>query len=410
MKIDKGKLESNIIKNYIFIFLSRLDLTQGIWMIYLATKGLSLSKIGALEGIFHLVSFSMEVPTGVIADLWGRKISRILGRLLAIISVVVLIVSNNFYMFALSFGILAISFNLESGAGDALIYDSLKVIGKEGDYIKVNGKNEMFMQIGSVAALILGGYLGAKDYLLAFGVSAIIAVITFIEAFTFTEPLEIKEDEIIKETKERPKNLLISQVTESIKIIKDNKEVGFLIIFVNTISLFVTSLFYYLQNYWKAQGSSEFKIGICLSISSLLAGLVATKVYKLEEILKEKGIIIFMPIVVVLSIWGIALTNASEVFYVIIGIADSIVCVTTGDYINKLIPSKSRATILSFQSMIFSFFMILLFPLIGKIGDAASLDIAFIFMAVVGSVLAIINLCVFKSEKDEKVKVSRRCN
>lgn len=407
MKIDKRKLESNIIKNYIFIFLSRLDLTQGIWMIYLATKGMSLSKIGALEGIFHLVSFSMEVPTGAIADLWGRKISRILGRLLSMISVIVLIVSNSFYMFALSFGILAISFNLESGAGEALIYDSLKVIGKEEDYIKINGKNEMFMQIGSVAALILGGYLGSKDYLLAFGVSAIIAVITFIEAFTFIEPVEIEEDEIIKETKRESENLLLSQIAESIKIFKDNKKVGFLIIFVNIISLFVTSLFYYLQNYWKAQGSSEFKIGICLSIASLLAGVVATKVYKLEELLKEKGIIIFMPIVVVLSIWGIALTNASEVFYVIIGIADSIVCVTTGDYINKLIPSKSRATILSFQSMIFSFFMILLFPLIGKIGDATSLNTSFIFMAVVGSVLVIINIYILK--RDAKVKVSRRC-
>lgn len=397
MKIDKRKLELNIIKNYIFIFLSRLDLTQGIWMIYLATKGMSLSKIGALEGIFHLVSFSMEVPTGAIADLWGRKISRIFGRLLAMISVIVLIVSNNFYMFALSFGILAISFNLESGAGEALIYDSLKVIGKEEDYIKINGKNEMFMQIGSVAALILGGYLGSKDYLLAFGVSAIIAVITFIEAFTFIEPVEIEEDEIIKETKRESENLLLSQIAESIKIFKDNKKVGFLIIFVNIISLFVTSLFYYLQNYWKSQGSSEFKIGICLSIASLLSGVVATKVYKLEEILKEKGIIIFMPIVVVLSIWGIALTNVSEVFYVIIGIADSIVCVTTGDYINKLIPSKSRATILSFQSMIFSFFMILLFPLIGKIGDATSLNTSFIFMAVVGSVLVIINIYILLS-------------
>lgn len=397
MKINKRELELNIVKNYIFIFLSRLDLTQGIWMIYLSTKGMSLTKLGVLEGIFHLVSFSMEVPTGVVADLWGRKASRVVGRLLSMVSMIILIFSDDFYMFTLSFATLAISYNLESGAGEALIYDSLKAIDKEKDYIKINGKNEMFMQIGSVAALILGGYLGSKDYLLAFGVSAVIAAITFIQSFTFVEPVEIIETKAATVSEGKTRNLLLKQIIDSVKIIRDNKKVGFLIIFINIISLFVTSLFYYLQNYWKTQGSSEFKIGIYLSISSLLAGIVATRVYKLERILKEKGIIIFMPIIIALSIWGIALTSLSQVFYIIIGIADSIVYVTIGDYINKLIPSQNRATILSFQSMLFSLFMILIFPLIGKLGDSFSLKFAFVFMAFIASVLAIINVYILRN-------------
>lgn len=397
MKINKRELELNIVKNYIFIFLSRLDLTQGIWMIYLSTKGMSLTKLGVLEGIFHLVSFSMEVPTGVVADLWGRKASRVVGRLLSMVSMIILIFSDDFYMFTLSFATLAISYNLESGAGEALIYDSLKSIDKEKDYIKINGKNEMFMQIGSVAALILGGYLGSKDYLLAFGVSAIIAAITFMQSFTFVEPVEIIETKAATVSEGKTRNLLLKQIIDSVKIIRDNKKVGFLIIFINIISLFVTSLFYYLQNYWKTQGSSEFKIGIYLSISSLLAGIVATRVYKLERILKEKGIIIFMPIIIALSIWGIALTSLSQVFYIIIGIADSIVYVTIGDYINKLIPSQNRATILSFQSMLFSLFMILIFPLIGKLGDSFSLKFAFVFMALIASVLAIINVYILRN-------------
>ncbi|MDW8800576.1 MFS transporter [Clostridium sp. A1-XYC3] len=399
MKINNNKLEFNIIKNYIFIFLSRLDLTQGIWMIYFATKGMDLTKLGILEGIFHLVSFSMEVPTGVIADLWGRRVSRILGRLLAMISMLLLIFSNDFYMFALSFTILAISYNLESGAGDALLYDSLKVLGREEEYVKINGKNEMFMQIGSVAALVLGGYLGSKDYYLAFLVSAIIAGITFIQSFTFVEPADtLKSVRVVKYETVKKTNLLLSQIIDSINIIKGNKKVGFLIILINIVSILATSMFYYLQNFWKTQGNSEFTIGIYLSISSLLAGFMATKVYKLKELLKEKGIMISIPIIIALSIWGIVITSGAQVFYAIICIADSIAYVIISDYINKLIPSKNRATILSFQSMVFSFFMILLFPLIGKLGDCFSLNFSFIIMAIIASLLSVLNVYVLTTK------------
>ena len=95
----KKSLRRNIKLNYIFIFLNRLDLTQGVWMLYLANKGLSLAKLGLLEGIFHITSFFMEVPTGAVADIYGRKVSRTLGRAFFIISNIVLVLSTNFYLF-----------------------------------------------------------------------------------------------------------------------------------------------------------------------------------------------------------------------------------------------------------------------------------------------------------------------
>jgi MFS family permease len=395
----KYKLKGNILKNYIFIFLSRLDLTQGIWMIYLAVKGMTLTQLGLLEGIFHLVSFTMEVPTGVVADLWGRRISRIMGRGFAMVSMIVLMFSNSFFMFAIAFAILAISFNLESGAGEALIYDSLKEIDLEAEYIKVNGKNEMFMQIASVVALLLGGYLASKNYLYAFGFSAILAAIAMGQAFSFVEPsIEIEN----KENKNQ--NIFFSQIKDSFSVIRNNKKVGFLIIFINIIALSVTSLFYYLQNYWKIGGYSEFQIAIFLSISSLLAGFMATKVYKLEALIKEKGIIAYMPFIIVSAMWGITLTNFAPIFYIVIGVTESIVFVATSDYINKLIPSENRATILSFQSMVFSLLMICVFPIIGKIGDSLSLNFAFKIMATLGTLLALMNAYMVLKVENKSIK------
>ncbi|WP_432662427.1 MFS transporter [Wukongibacter baidiensis] len=383
-----AKLRSNIRKNYLFILTKALDLTHGVWMIYLAMKGMSLYQLGLLEGIFHVTSFTMEVPTGLVADVYGRKVSRICGRFASLIGIIILMFANSFYLFALSFIFMAISYNLESGAGEALIYDSLKEISEEEGYMKVAGTGEMVMQCGSVLSLAIGGYLASISYFYTFLATAFIILITIIQAFSFTEPnIEFehtKEKNIFK--------ILKKQVSESLRVLKSKKKLGFLIVFSQMIFVFGTCLFYYLQNYLKISGYNESKIGIMLAASSLIGAAVASQAYRIEKVLKEKGILLIMPLVTIGCIWGIALTKYHYLFYILMMAVDGVIFVAISDYMNKLIPSQNRATILSFASMVFSFFMIFIFPLIGKIGDMYSLQTAFVLLAGVGSILVVVNV------------------
>ncbi len=64
---------ANIGIHYLYTFFSNLNLTHGLWMIYLASRGFSLVQLGILEGVFHVTSFLMEVPHRAVADLWGRQ-------------------------------------------------------------------------------------------------------------------------------------------------------------------------------------------------------------------------------------------------------------------------------------------------------------------------------------------------
>ncbi|MDF2593450.1 MAG: major facilitator superfamily 1, partial [Clostridia bacterium] len=79
------QLKRNINKNYLYTLIQNIDFTRGIWMLYLAGKGMSLTQLGLLETIFHVTSFTMEVPTGAVADIFGRRISRIVGRVASIV-------------------------------------------------------------------------------------------------------------------------------------------------------------------------------------------------------------------------------------------------------------------------------------------------------------------------------------
>jgi len=389
----KNELKKNISKNYIFTFLMDFDVTHGIWMIYLASKGLSLAELGLVEAIFHITSFVMEIPTGAVADIWGRKTSRICGRIAQLISAFILIYSNSFLGFAFGFAVTALSYNLESGAGEALVYDSLKETGEEKKYMEISGVNEMIMQGAQTFGLLLGGFLSNYSYTYAYGVTIVVSTLSIIQAMSFREP------DIKMEIEEKRYSTFKNQVADSFKIIAGNKKLGFLIVFSQAIFMSNTCIFYYFQNYLLSKGISKGNIGIILAIASLVAAITATQAYKIEKKVGERVIISILPLIISICIWGVALSKYYYVFFIVINSIESIIFIAVSDYTNKLIPSSKRATILSMGSMIFSLYMIMIFPLIGKLGDKYSLQFSFEVLALIASIMAIINIIVIRVNK-----------
>ncbi|HQL35601.1 MAG TPA: MFS transporter [Bacillota bacterium] len=380
------QLKNNINKNYIYTLLQNIDLTRGIWMIYLAGKGMSLTQLGLLEMIFHITSFLMEVPTGAVADIFGRRISRILGRVLSLVSVVILLAADCFLWFAISFVFTALSFNLESGAGDALIYDSLKEIGEEDMYMKISGSKEVFYQAAGVVSFLVGGYMATKSYNIAFAITIIIGAAAVLQSFSFKEPTIGRNKE-----EQKGRNIFLNQLKESLRVVKNNPRIVSLIVFTEIILTFCTCIFFYLQNFLKGEGYSEAIIGVVYAASFVAAALTASWVHRIVRVIKEQGILLIIPFVTVACLWGIALSPYHFIFFILLTITEEIVYIAMSDYINKMIPSENRATILSFSSMIFSFFMITVFPLVGLLGDRYSLDFAIMCLGGLGSIFVLFN-------------------
>lgn len=388
-----NKLKNNIRKEYIFTLISRFDLSNGIWMLFLASRGLSLFQIGLMETVYHVSSFTMEIPTGAVADIFGRKTSRILSRLTSIIAIMIMIFATNVMAFALSFFFTALSNNLESGAGEALIYDSLKEIDKEGEYIKVRGRTEFFYQVTKTLSLILGGYIATMSYVNVYKFACVVAVVSLLHAFSFTEPTIGKVD--------RAHNLLktfTNQIKNSFSALKGDKRIIEMIISLEMFSTLYTTEFFYLQNRLKALGHSELEIGIVLACGAGAAAFLATQTHRLESRFKLKGILTVASLLAVIAFWGMTLEGIEKYSFVVLSGLEGVLFVSMGDYINKLIPSKQRATILSLQSMVFSVFMILLFPLVGKLGDLYGLSSAFKVIASVSSV-ALLSLIYLTKKK-----------
>ncbi len=386
-EICTKKLTANIYKNYIFLGLTTLDLTRGLWMIFLFSRGFSLIELGILEGVFHLTTFIMEIPTGIVADLWGRRLSRLLGRVVFLVSLGIMFWSYSFVLQLTGFIITAIGYNLESGAGEAMLYDSMKELGIEEQYKKTAGKNNFVDWTGGILSFLIGGYFAVHlGYTWVFIPSMFICIISILVTCSMHEPSLTKHEQTRLRKMGWMKALGI-QTLESLKVIKERPKIAFLILFSELIFMFLASLFFYLQTYWKAEGLNEFQIGTILAVSGALSAVTGLMGQRIEGKIGEKGILLFAPLLLIFALWGIALTPYAPFFFIITGLIDGLLYVAVQDYLNKMIPSERRATVLSFQSMIFSLYMIIFFPLIGYFGDKYGLEYSFMGLAIAGTVI-----------------------
>jgi MFS family permease len=76
--------ESNITKFFIFRVLYNFMLFLPVWVIFMQNKfGLSLTEVTLNDSAFWITMALAEVPTGAVADTWGRKQSQVIGMVIA---------------------------------------------------------------------------------------------------------------------------------------------------------------------------------------------------------------------------------------------------------------------------------------------------------------------------------------
>ena len=86
--------------------------------------GLTTSEFFYLQGLFSFFIFALEVPTGIIADKFSRKLSVVLGSVSAVLASYLMFRATSFMDALISEFFIALGFALTSGAFDSLFYDS----------------------------------------------------------------------------------------------------------------------------------------------------------------------------------------------------------------------------------------------------------------------------------------------
>jgi len=375
--VNRSRIERNIPKNYLYVLLSNTSLSEAIWMLYLAYRGLTLLQIGLVESVFHVTSLLMEVPTGIVADRFGRKTSRLLSRVMAMIGTLLMIASRSFWGFALAFVFVALGYNLESGAGDALVYDSLVQAGRQDRYMRVKGRQEIAYQAAAIVSLVASGIVATFDYLLAYYLALGIHALSFGLALTFVEP------DVGRPGAAAKRRGLVFHVADSLRALRDHRVILVYVLFIEGFSLFCTTFRFYFQNFLKSRGFAEWQIGAALAGSAVAGMIGAANAHRVEKLLGERRLVSFSPFLAIAAFAVIAFTRAELPAFTLCCALDGILYVSFSDYLNRLIPSERRATLLSFQAMAFSLMMIVFFPAVGAVAARIGFKWAFAAMLAV---------------------------
>ena len=371
-----NSLKSNIWKFYLITSLGIRFITP-IRIIYLISFGLSFAQIGMMELAAAIVIVLLEIPSGIFADIVGRKVSRLIAYILSIVAFSLLSFGSTASLFILGWALSGAADAFESGAQNALIFDTLKELNREKDYLKIKSH---FLLINTFA-IIVGSILGAKLYLIDhrlpwYLITATIIISTLIFC-TIKEPSRVRKSQNFK--------LHLQDFKKSFILSISNIDVKRLILLGILLALpmyvFTTLLN---QPYLVSRGFSIQSLGIIFAIITGISGVISSFTYKVEHKLKKRMsfLIIFVSFTVLLISMGLVknyLVLGLVIFFTII---DNYKNILIDNYLNQTIDSDSRATVLSVQSFVNNIAISVLFVFIGYLVDIFSIDIVLITMGI----------------------------
>ena len=387
-------IKRQINKLYTLTTVSYFRIAGASWVALLALRGFSLLQIGVLESIFHIASSCFEIPSGVVADVFGRKRTLALSKLVSVLSCQAMILSDNFGTVAFAIAFSALSYNLESGTIEALAYDSLKSVKQEEKYNQYASTEMMLYRITSSTATFCAGvalWLGYKKAyaidiffgIIALGIACSLREISgFIGADgepTNPQTDDHKQKQMSEEKQERMneeetdqkniQNIRISErlqnvITESWHFMKNNRKARSIMIVNALIGSVSTLVLFFLP----LAGLNEALLGPALFVMGLGAALGA-KVVGYFPNWKYKKYIILSGIGV---LFAFGMTFSGNPYLMILGgfagsFADDFLEVSTDILLNDMIPSEQRATLISVNSFTFSLVMIVMSTLMGSI-------------------------------------------
>lgn len=259
-----------------------------------------------------------------------------------------------------------------SGSEEALVYDSLKCIDKEDDFIKVNGRLNMLIEVSQAIATVVGGILAEYSYVCCYVACVVIALLSLVPVVFMTEP------PILEERTEQLTGMALvkKHFRVSYQVLNNDIRIVKIIVFYSLIFASHALLFFYSQQYFYDSGYNKIQISIVFlfaGIISCLGALASDYLYqKLDDKVALLGAVV---IALTMVCYGVNIPILAIVVFVISNFFNAVLYPIESECLNRLIPSEQRATLISINSMFFSIMMIVMFPIAGLLADVWNLPI-----------------------------------
>jgi MFS family permease len=370
----------SIQRTYLLLLLGNTLATSFIWginTIFLLDAGLSNLEAFAANAFFTAGMVLFEVPTGIVADTIGRRMSYLLGTLTlagsSLVYVLLWQIEAPFWQWAVVSMLLGLGFTFFSGAVEAWLVDALTATGFTGELETVFGRGQIVTGAAMLTGSVAGGFIAAQASLgVPFVLRGVVLIVMFGVAFRLMHDVGFTP-----EKGGRP-------LAEMRKIASASIEYGWRVPSVKWLmveALFTGGVgiyaFYALQPYLlELYGDPQaYQIaGLVAAIvagAQILGGVAAPRIRRLFQRRTSALIVTAGLSVVTLGLIGIIESFWAVIGLIVVwGLLFAATMPIRQTYLNGMIPSPQRATILSFDSMMTSTGGVWTQPVLGRAADA----------------------------------------
>ncbi|MDF2961260.1 MAG: transporter [Paenibacillus sp.] len=369
------RLSRNLPLFYLYQFLNSFILDRGIWMLYLSSQGFTLTEIGIIEALYHAVIFVFEVPTGYIADRFGKRTSLLLSQMLGVLAAGCLAMASSPGYIVAGFLLGGFVGTLQSGATSALVYETLKVQGKQQAFTKLTSRLSAIILISMGLSGSAGGFLSDIHWEWVYIGKVALHIISFLIVLMIVEPPSGEENE-----PQQGRSLMsgvtklsfLNQMREGYSFIRASRPFLTLSLFGALLYSMSWSISFYSQILFRNNGLTNTTIGTVNGLETWISAAITAVAYIGERWFGKKISLIISASGFTLCLIAFSASTGSItviICFFLLSVFISYLEPLQEAYLNELVPSSMRATMLSVFNMMVSTGMMITFLLLGVLGD-----------------------------------------
>ncbi len=377
-----NQLARSVQRTYLILLLGNTlaaSLIWGINTLFLLDAGLSNLEAFSANAFFTAGMVIFEVPTGVVADTWGRRTSYLLGTITLATSTFLYFLmwqlQAPFWLWAVVSVLIGLGFTFFSGAVEAWLVDALSFAEYEGSLETVLGRGQMVSGAAMLGGSVLGGVIAQATTLgVPFLLRVAILLIMFVIAFMLMKDLGFTAQPTT-----HPLRATRSVFNASLEHGLKNPPVRWVMLAAPFSGGVAVYAFYALQPYLLELYGDPTAYSIAGLAAAIVAGAQIAGGYaapRIRLLFRKRTTALILGSVVSAAV--LALLGLTGVFWfalallVIWGLVYSAVFPIRQAYLNDMIPSQQRATVLSFDSLMGSSGGVVIQPVLGRAADVYS--------------------------------------
>ncbi len=364
----------------------------GVNTLFLLDAGLSNTEAFAANAAFTLGMVLFEVPTGVVADTRGRRLSFLLGAATLLLSTLFYVVMWNirapFLGWAAASILLGLGFTFFSGATEAWLVDGLKATGFEGSLESVFGRGQTVSGVAMLGGSVAGGFIAQfSDLSVPYLIRAAMLGLTLVVAWRFMHDVGFTPDREIGPVR-AIRNVIDGAVDGGFR----NPPVRWLMLaapFSAGVGIFA---FYAMQPYLLQLYGDPSAYGVAGLAAAIVAGaqiaggLLVARVRRLFRLRTDALLLGAVLTVVMLAAIGLASSFAVVLILLTVWcLVFAMVSPFRQAFINGVIPSEQRATVLSFDSLMSSAGGVVAQPALGRVADVSGYGASYVVSAAISA-------------------------